>query len=638
MCGIAGFVARRSDGDAPERLQAALVAMAHRGPDDEGLTFINPHDRRRVELCTPSTMTGSRLVHRQVSTDSAGFPIGLGHRRFALVDPGPQSHQPFWSPDGKLCLSWNGEIYNHVELRGELAARSHRFETDSDTELFVEAYRAWGTACFERFIGFWAAALFDAERDAVLLTRDRIGKAPLYIRISDQGCYWASELKALRILDPGRPWTVREQSVVDFLYWSLRDLDGSTFFDEVTTFPAASFGWIGDDGVDTRRYWWLQDRRLSTTEISADEAAAELRSTLADAVRLRLRADVPIGVQVSGGLDSSSILALAAQHTDRISAYTVTFPQPEANEEPFARAVAEKYRRGVDYHVLSPPAEDHLTRLLSFVELMGEPFHSPNQITNHAIWESIRGHGLRGVLYGAGGDEIFAGYPNEYVFPYLRWLLRRGRVTEALRELVAFPATHHPNPVKNLILRGLFAVSPGYENRVRGNPVPAEIDPCTIPRADRRPTPAPTTLEALLKANVTRRLIPYWTHIDNQNSMGVPIELRSPFLDHRVVELGFRLPVEYLIHRGWTKWNLRLAMQRDLPDAVTWRRRKMGFPFPLALWLTAGRARLLESIDATPCPYIDHELLRSSYDRLVNASPGHLWRLLSVGLWWQGRG
>ena len=484
MCGIAGFVARRSDGDAPERLRAALVAMAHRGPDDEGLTFINPHDQRRVELCTPSTMTGSRLVHRQVSTDSAGFPIGLGHRRFALVDPGPQSHQPFWSPEGKLCLSWDGEIYNHVELRGELAARGHRFETDSDTELFVEAYRPWGTACFERFIGFWAAALFDAERDAVLLTRDRIGKAPLYSRISDQGCYWASELKALRILDQGRPWTVREQSVVDFLYWSLLDLDGSTFFDEVTTFPAASFGWIGDDG----------------------------------------------------------------------------------------------------------------------------------------------------------GDEILAGYPNEYGFAYLRWLPGRGRVLDAFREFATFPATHHSNPVKNLLIRELLAASPKSEDRIRANPVPAEIDPCTIPRADRRPTPAPTTLEVLLKANVTRRLIPYWTHIDSQNSMGVPIELRSPFLDHRVVELGFRLPVEYLIHRGWTKWSLRLAMQRDLPDAVTWRRQKMGFPFPLAHWLAAGRARLLESIDATPCPYIDHELLRSSYNRLVDASPGYLWRLLSVGLWWQGRG
>ena len=638
MCGIVGYCIWSEPRQHPEGIRAALATMAHRGPDDEGITLIEPSRSHRIELTTDSTMDGARLVNRAAVSTGLDHRIAFGQRRFALVDPGPQSHQPFWSRDRRLCVCWNGEIYNHIELRAELEGHGHRFETGSDTEVLIEGYRAWGTDCFRRFIGFWAVALFDADRPGVLLARDRIGKAPLYVCRTPEGIHWASELAALRAVVDAPSWSVREQSVVDFLHWNMRDLDGTTFFDEVTTFPAATTAWLEDGAVSSQRYWQLPEARLDPKEITPADAASTLRETLDDAIRIRLRADVPVGVQVSGGLDSSSILALAAQQTDGIDAYTVSFPQPEANEEPFARAVAERFGSAVRYHVLSPPAADHLERLETFVGLMGEPFHSPNQLTNHAIWESIRGHRLRGVLYGAGGDEVFAGYPGEYGFAYIRWLASRGRLFDVCREFAAFPATHHPNPVKNLVIRALLTASPQREDRIRGNPVPAEIDPCTIPRADRHPTPAPTTLNELLEANLTRRLIPYWTRIDNQNSMGVPIELRCPFLDHRVVELGFRIPVEYLIHRGWTKWILRLALEDELPDVVTWRKRKMGFPFPLAHWLTESRTSLLAQLADSPSPFIDYALLARNYEQLVKLNPIYLWHLLSVGLWWKSHG
>jgi asparagine synthase (glutamine-hydrolysing) len=607
--------------------------MRHRGPDDEGMALIDPGGDKRIDLATGSTMNDVRLRHNG-DPESISCSIALGHRRFALVDPGPQSHQPFWSLDGSCCLTWNGEIYNYVELRRELEALGRQFATRSDTEVLLAAYQVWGTACFDRFIGFWAIALYDAGKRAVLLSRDRIGKAPLYTYRDSSGVYWASEIRALRTITPVADWTVREQSVVDFLRWGIRDIEGATFFNEVRTFPPASYSWLDRVEAEATRFWSLPDNRLGQRDISPEEAGAMVRTTLLDAVQMRLRADVPLGVQVSGGLDSSSILALTAGLTDRVDAYTVSFPNPEANEEPYARAVADMYGSTVDYHVLSPPLSDPLEQLDGFVGLMGEPFHSPNQLTNHAIWEAIRGHGLRGVLYGAGGDEVFLGYPGQYSHPYLRWLIRRGRFGSAFREFARFPASYSSSAAKDWLVRAMLTVHPSTEEWIHRRSIPPGFDPCRGLRGRSTMSQPPCELEARQRSNMDTWFIPYWTRIDNQNSMGVPIELRCPFLDHRVVELGFRLPVEYFIHDGWTKWILRLALNRDLPEKVAWRREKMGFPFPLSDWLSRSKSHLMSSLADLDCPFVDSASLHDNYDRLREIDPNYLWYILALGLWW----
>jgi asparagine synthase (glutamine-hydrolysing) len=634
MCGIVGSMIWRETRPDSNALRAALYEMRHRGPDDEGITLIKPDSGFRIDLATKDTMADVVLRHPDSDADPSPHTIALGHRRFALVDPGPQSHQPFWSKDGTCCVTWNGEIYNYVELREKLEGLGRRFFTRSDTEVLLAAYQEWGTGCFEQFIGFWALALFDAEKRSVLLARDRIGKAPLYIYSTSSGMYWASEIRALRSIVPSPDWTVREQSAADFLRWGIRDIAGSTFFNEVHTFPSASYVWVREAAMEPVSFWRLADERLGLNDISPDEAAEVVRTTLMDAVRIRLRADVPVGVQVSGGLDSSSILALTAGLTDRVDAYTVSFPNPEANEEPYARAVAEMYGSTVDYHVLSPPLTDPLERLGDFVGLMGEPFHSPNQLTNHAIWEAIRSHGLRGVLYGAGGDEVFLGYPGQYAHPNIRWLIRRGRLLSALREFRRFPTRYSKSTLKDWVVRGLLTAYPPTEGWIQRRSLPPQIDPCYSFRERVPMSRPPSELEARQRANMDTWLIPYWTRIDNQNSMGVPVELRCPFLDHRVVELGFRLPVEYFIQDGWTKWILRVALNDDLPESVAWRREKMGFPFPLSDWLGQSRSHLMSALADLDCPFVDFESLRDNYERLRQVDPNYLWNVLSLSLWW----
>ena len=636
MCGIVGYMTWRETRPDGRALRAALHEMHHRGPDDEGIALIQPDAGFRIDLATKATMAGVVPRHRDGDPNASPHTIALGHRRFALVDPGPQGHQPFWSKDGSCCVTWNGEIYNYVELREKLEGLGRRFLTRSDTEVLLAAYQEWGTACFEQFIGFWALALFDAEKRTVLLARDRIGKAPLYTYRASSGVYWASEIRALRTIVPVADWTVREQSVADFLRWGIRDIEGTTFFNEVSTFPSASYSWLDRAEAEPTRFWSLPADRLGQRDLSPEEAATMVRTTLLDAVQMRLRADVPVGVQVSGGLDSSSILALTAGLTDRVDAYTVSFPNPEANEEPYARAVADMYGSTVDYHVLSPPLSDPLERLDEFVRLMGEPFHSPNQLTNHAIWEAIRSHGLRGVLYGAGGDEVFLGYPGQYSHPYVRWLIRRGRLRSAFREFSRFPANYSSNTAKDWIVRAMLTAHPATEEWIHRRSIPPEVDPCHSLRKRLTMSHPPTELEARQRSNMNDWLIPYWTRIDNQNSMGVPVELRCPFLDHRAVELGFRLPVEFFIHDGWTKWILRVALNGDLPVKVAWRREKMGFPFPLSDWLNQSKPHLMAALADLDCPFVDSEILRDNYERLRQVDPNYLWNVLSLSLWWVG--
>ena len=227
--------------------------------------------------------------------------IGIGHRRFSLVDVSAAGHQPFWWGDTTVCVAFNGEIYNYVELREELEKEGIQFRTTSDTEVLAAAYQLWGLACFQRFNGFWAVTLYDRKRRQLLLARDRIGKAPLYVTRRSDGLYWASEIKGLFAMLGASEFAVHERAVVDFVKWHRRDLFHETFYRDICTFPNAAYAWIESDGsYRPVEYWKVPDRRLCLGEISVQEAQDRLAELLEDAVRIRLRADVPVSVQLVG--------------------------------------------------------------------------------------------------------------------------------------------------------------------------------------------------------------------------------------------------------------------------------------------------------------------------------------------------
>lgn len=635
MCGIAGYVRNRVETRALGPLVHTLRAIGHRGPDDEGLTVINRQARSYRDFATDQSASGTGY-DRLDPGHAMDHDVALGHRRFSIVDLSIAGHQPLWTPDRKVCVSVNGEVFNHRELRAELETLGWSFNSTSDTELLAIAYQQWGTDCFQRFNGFWALSLYDAERNQVLLARDRLGKAPLYFACAADGVYWASEVNAVRDLAPGS-FDVRDQSVVDFASWQRRDYYHTTFFEGIQTLPNATYAWIRSDGtLDQTRFWQVPTERMDASALSPQDAAGELRSLLSDAVRLRLQADVPASVQVSGGMDSSSVLALAAQEADQVTAFTVRFPGSSVDEEPFARMVAERYKSNVDYVVFEPPDSDLLDAIDSFVGLMGEPFHSPNLYTANGIWKVIADKGFRVNLYGSGGDEVLAGYSKDYYYPYLRHLATNGRIRQAVHELRSF-SERGPGPFGiDYFLRAARSLPYGQQlSWALKDRQLRKIDPFVSPEGLRpRRGPAEAIEERMIDL-VSDQLLNYWLRIDSQSSMSIPLELRNPFLDYRIVEYCFRLPLEYLMRDGWMKWILREAMDKDLPTDVTWRRNKAGFPFPLQDWLLTHEQRFLAMLTPLDCPYIDNKGLHDNWKALANGNPHRLWGLVSLALWWK---
>lgn len=645
MCGIAGYLAFGGAETSCDLLLRMVRTMAVRGPDDEGLALLNVDPARALALTSAQTAPGVARAGTMLAEHCPDFAhdVALGHRRFSIVDLSSGGHQPFWSADGQVCVVFNGEVYNHVELREELERLGRTFRTRSDTEVLVEAYRQWGVDCFRRLVGFWAVALYDAGKRALLLARDRVGKAPLYVARHDGKLLFASEIKALHAAAGRSAFAVRGQAIVDFVTFGWRDLFDRTFYEGITSFPAASYAWVARDGSFAPvRYWSLPVGRRTERALPAADAARQLRSLLGEALRVRFRADVPVGVELSGGLDSSALVAIAAGNGQRLRAFTVAFPGTPWDEEPFARLVYERHREHVEYHVVRPTLGDFFDEADSFVAHMDEPFHSPSMESSRRLWRLMADSGIRVSINGAAADECFAGYPGIYHVPFLAGLLASGRLPTLLRELSAFreaPARAFSpawlarvrQVVAHCLKRQSVALaqrSPALRAAVaRGAALLSDVPPVGRRRVG--------SLEQVLTENMTDWVMNYWLRSGHQNFMGVPVEVRAPFLDHRVVEFAFSLPTTYLVRDGWLKWILRMAVQDILPAEVCWRRNKLGFPFPLETWLPANKARFFAIVQGAGCPHVNLTALRERYDALVRTDAPMLWRAMSVCLWWK---
>jgi len=614
VCGIAGYALPAAEERTVGDLLTMCRAMAHRGPDDEGLEFFLGNQPVVPRGSNPASTPHAHFAH----------DLALGHRRFSIIDPSPAGHQPFWAEDRTACLAINGEIYNYIELRGQLQQLGYSFHTSSDTEVLMQAYRAWGTDMLVRLRGFWSFALYDLRKRAVLLSRDPLGKAALYIVPLSRGVAWASEIKALRNVAKPGAFTPRAQAIDDFVRHGWRDLDHRTSYEDVVTLPAGSFAWIeqGRLGRPTR-YWQLPSARVSEQDLSIPAAAEKVRELLFQSVERRLRADVPLGCDLSGGLDSSSIAAAIAETGRHIATYTVKFDEAHSDEEPFARVLAKRYPQAIEYHVLRPPREAFWESANDYVALMDEPFHSPNLFTNFSILKLMAGRGLRVSLSGGAGDEVFAGYSSDFALPYIRHLLRNRMVGRGLKELLA----HSEWPAGLLLAKE-------SKRRLRLWMSRSEDGGLLRTRGARTDSPR-TDLQGLLLDLMSNWRMNYWLRSGHQSCMGVPMEVRAPFMDVDLVDYVFRLPVTYLIRDGWHKWILRKAMAPLLPEQITWRKRKMGFPFPIREWLAHSKNVFFGTTRGLDCPFLDADALRERYDSLSQTNPNYLWRAMSVALWWK---
>ncbi|MEJ7810327.1 MAG: asparagine synthase (glutamine-hydrolyzing) [Gemmatimonadaceae bacterium] len=566
MCGIAGILYAQPGDALPRRASVRRMTetLAHRGPDASG-------------------------IH-------ADDPLYLGHRRLSIIDLSDAGCQPMGEPEGRYTLVYNGEVYNYRELRQELEGNGHRFRTGTDSEVVLRAYREWGVAALARFNGMWALAIWDAERRELFAARDRAGKKPFYYAITDDGSFhFASEVRALRA--EGLRFGLNPQAAFDFLtQGTYGHLGAAGFFDGLSQLPPAHYLTArAGEAPRIHRYWDIPVVRQAD-RVPYDAAfRRRFRDLLQDAVKLRLRADVPVGMTLSGGLDSSAIALCVERETGGapMHLFTSVYPGSGYDETVYFDAVVEKLSRPVVHRVL--PAEGGWReRLLAVLEAQEEPFGDTSIFAHYHLMETARANGVPVVLSGQGGDELLLGYPS-MVQAYLGHLIGSGRWSRARREITAWADAGGGSPAR--VLRGslLHALPLGPRDRVRARGVAALASRVTNAlrrRASLRrfgAEPGRGSFDSYLAQVFKRFAIPHLTHYDDRNAMTFSVEGRMPFLDYRLVEMMFSVRYEALYHDGLTKRVLRDAFAGEMPEIVRTRRDKIGFYTPLARWLRAQR-------------------------------------------------
>jgi asparagine synthase (glutamine-hydrolysing) len=588
-----------------------------------------------------------RLAHR--GPDGSGIHaepgVAVGSVRLAVLDPSDAGRQPFASPDGRLQLLHNGEIYNYRELRAELEASGHRFRSGTDTEVILAAYSEWGERCVERFNGMWAFALWDGGRRTLFCSRDRFGVKPFYYRLEGDRLVFASELKAFTA-DPRTALRVNAAAVRDYLLDAALDHTDATFFEGIVRLPPAHSLTFGREGLRIRRHWRLEPR-----DPPPGDPASALRDLLVDAVRLRLRSDVSVGTCLSGGLDSSAV-ACVVDHLrrtedearERVGArqqtFTAYFDVPAFDERPYARAVVE--RTDSEPHWISFSDADLVQDLPRIVEAQDEPFGSTSIAAQWYVMRAAREAGVTVLLDGQGGDESLAGYRAFFGFRFADLLLS-GRVRELTAEAASFRRLHGRG-VARVLGRSLLpeAVVRRARARLTGS--------TSLLHADLRMHALPggsdgyqgDRLRRQMALVLTRRGLPELLRYEDRNSMAHSLEARLPFLDYRLVELVFSLDAGLLIERGRTKTILRRALGDLLPTPVRERVDKLGFVTPEGQWMRGRLGEFAADVFASRSfaerGFIDARAARKRLERhrRGEVSAGfELWRALNVELWAQ---
>jgi asparagine synthase (glutamine-hydrolysing) len=578
MCGIAGIVSLNLREPVEEaRVKRMRDLLRHRGPDGEGLW--------------------------------AEGPVGLGHRRLAIVDVGG-GHQPMANEDETVWITYNGEIYNHAALRPGLEARGHHYRTRSDTETVLHLYEDEGDSCVERLQGMFAFALWDRSRHRLLLARDRLGIKPLYFAITERELLFASEIKAILAAGGLRP--IFNQAVLPE-YLATRYVAGEdTFFKGIKALsPGKTLSWSPDDGFAERRYWCLPAATDAGTG-TLRERADEVRTRLEGAVRSHLMSDVPLGLFLSGGIDSTGIAALMAPMVkEPIRTFAVGFQEPEASELGYARLAARAV--GAQHHEIVVTPEEFLQELPRLIWHEDKPIAFPSSVALYFVSRLARDH-VKVVLTGEGADELFLGY-NWY--RVTAWNQQMGQAywgftPAAFRRHVGRLITRLPQVVRRYAQRSFLALPPGirslfhenfaaFPDALRGqllrNPALRDADPYVKHLARYEESPG-GMLARMSRADLQTYLVELLTKQDRM-SMAASVESRVPFLDHELVEHVLALPERFKV-RGWTtKAVLRRALKGRVPREIL-QRKKMGFPVPFGGWLRGPLRPLLDDLIVSP--------------------------------------
>lgn len=586
MCGIAGIIQSNLSSYATEHLKKMTDALAHRGPDGEGLW---------------QNESGNVL---------------LGHRRLSIIDLSNAGQQPM-PYMGRYTIIHNGEIYNYIELKEELRKEGYSFHSQTDTEVIAAAYDCWGDECVDSFDGMFAFAIWDSTKKELFAARDRFGEKPFFYKYDNSGLIFSSEMKALWAAGVEKKPNLKMLfNFITIGYTDNPEQPDETFFENIFKLPAATTLKYNFNTTEliVEKYWDINPEEQNK-KITDNEALEQFNHLLTQSVKRRLRSDVKVGTSLSGGLDSSSIVSFISELKTLSyppQTFTAIFPGFEKDESASAKQVANKFN--LQQYTKAISGDELLSDWQKLCYHQEEPFGSASIYAQYKVYELAKQHDTKVLLDGQGADETLAGYHKYYKW-YWQELFRnrklyRSKELKAARELGVLESFGYRNMIA--------AYFPGFANVTLENQYllkaikQEDLSKDFVKLQSKEAyytTPDHFTLNGVLHFNTCIHGLEELLRYTDRNSMAHGREVRLPFLSHELVEFVFSLPSHYKIRNGWTKWLLRETMKNKLPDAITWRKEKTGFEPPQKSWMQDKKMQ--EAMQEAKRILVDEKILKA---------------------------
>lgn len=592
MCGISGIINKNYLKVEPNKIQKINDLISHRGPDDEGF-YLEKN-------------------------------FAFGHRRLAILDLSSDGHQPMGYLD-KYIITYNGEVYNYLEIKDELMKEGYHFTSHTDTEVILASYDRWGEQCVNRFNGMWAFAIYDKVREIIFCSRDRFGVKPFYYTEVDDKFVFGSEIKQLLEFYPKR--VANKKILMDYLIIGYENHTNETFFEHIFQLEQSHnlIYEVKTNNFEIKRYYEIEKNEIKLDEISSIDM---YKSKLIDAVTLRLRSDVKVGTCLSGGLDSSSIAAIASniynvKANDRFTAIHAKSSQKSSDESRFAQEVSDNCN--LDLNIIEPTQDEFIASIDEVIYTQEEPFGGPSIFMQYFVMKKSKEIGCTVLLDGQGGDETLVGYERYYpaylmnlgLFDFIKGFLNSSKNSKLTKkQLMAYCIyfTKSKIRIKKLSRKNRF-IKKEYFNLVSFEIL-------------KKNAKSYLNLFDLQLEEIFHNQMPHLLRYEDRNSMRHSIETRLPFIDFRAVETALLINNNFKIKNGWTKYILRKAVDTLLPENIVWRKNKFGFEAPVKSWLDSIEIEMKESIK-------NSKILNSIVDdiKYTKLDDNQKWKLFNIAKW-----
>ncbi|MFA5233466.1 MAG: asparagine synthase (glutamine-hydrolyzing) [Sulfurimonas sp.] len=594
MCGVSGIINKNGKSVDEDEIKKINDLIAHRGPDDEGFYFEKN--------------------------------FAFGHRRLSILDLSIDGHQPMHYLD-KYVITYNGEVYNYLEIKEELQKEGYVFHSHTDTEVILASYDKWGAECVNKFNGMWAFAIYDKEKEIIFCSRDRFGVKPFYYTEVNGKFVFGSEIKQLLAFYDER--YVNKKILIDYLVIGYENHTSETFFENIFQLEQ-SHNLIYDlktNRFEIKRYYDIKENEIKLDENSSVDA---YKSKLIEAITLRLRSDVKVGTCLSGGLDSSSIAAIASKiykkkSDDKFTAIHAKSSEKNSDESFFAQEVANTCN--LDLNIIEPKQDEFINNIDDVIYTQEEPFGSPSIFMQYFVMKKAKEIGCTVLLDGQGGDETLLGYERYYpaylinlgFFDFIKGFFNASKNSKlSKKQLFSYFIYFTKSKIRIQRLKG--------KSRFIKNKF---LDLASFDSLEKN-SKSYLNLFELQHEEIFHTQMPHLLRYEDRNSMRHSIETRLPFIDFRVVETALTINNKYKIKDGWTKYILRKTVDKILPNSIVWRKNKFGFEAPTKSWINSIENEIIKSIKKSKILTIISNGI--DFDKLET---NQKWKLFNIAKWEQ---